>query len=109
MCFPTTYVAHPSRALSSLSPHHPRLLLLVQSMDDMSEYFSRLDQAANASQMDAMFANTRSRILCNDCGSKSIVQYRLMHHKCPRRACGSYNTRVVETMVLRPGAPEPTS
>lgn len=77
-------------------------------MDDMSEYFSRLDQAANANQMDAMFANTRSRILCNDCGAKSLVQYRLMHHKCPRRACGSYNTRVVETMVVRAGEAEPS-
>ena len=31
----------------------------LQSMDDMSEYFSRLDQAANNDMSESMFANTR--------------------------------------------------
>jgi len=78
----------------------------VKSMDDMSEYFSRLDQA-RAVTVDPNFVNTRSRILCNDCSLISIVQYEMFYHKCPKAACGSYNTRVLETIVVRPGSALP--
>jgi zinc finger-like protein len=106
----------------------------LKSMDDMREYFGRLDrEEANeiigrgggggggfgggggsssggftlpqqlgggvVGHLD--MTNTRNRIACNDCGARELVPFRMLHHKCP--CCGSYNTRVLETVVLRPG------
>lgn len=77
--------------------------ICLKSMDDMRDYFSRLDQAAASMPVPNMFIHTRSRILCHDCGQTSRVQYRTLHHKCPVPTCGSYNTRVLEAFVVRPG------
>ena len=75
----------------------------LKSMDDMREYFGRLDQASAAmSSTGTHLQHLRSQLICNDCGEKSTVPYSLLYHKCPRDHCGSYNTRVLETITIQP-------
>ena len=81
----------------------------LKSMDDMAEYFGRLDQANAASQRDhgQLFRNTKADIICSDCGLRSVVPFRVHHHKCPSADCESYNTRLIDTMVVRAGGGRP--
>ena len=75
----------------------------LKSMDDMREYFGRLDQEnAAVSAVNTHLQHLRSHLQCNDCGEKSIAPYSLLYHKCPQPNCGSYNTRVLETSAVQP-------
>lgn len=106
---PCAHVLH-LECYKQYSSYNYRCPVCLKTMGDMSEYFSRLDEANMANgPMDQAFANHRSNITCNDCGRKSCVQYRMLYHKCPEPTCGSYNTRLTETLVLRPGDIMPTS
>nr|CAB3474089.1 unnamed protein product [Digitaria exilis] len=65
--------------------------LCSKSVCDMSKAWERLDmELANLSDScdDKMV-----RILCNDCGAISEVQFHLIAHKC--QSCKSYNTRQI--------------
>ncbi|KQK09499.1 hypothetical protein BRADI_2g48340v3 [Brachypodium distachyon] len=65
--------------------------LCSKSVCDMSKAWERLDMEL-ASLSDSC-DNKMVRILCNDCGAVSEVQFHLIAHKCQN--CKSYNTRQI--------------
>lgn len=71
------------------------------SLTDMSDYYKRIDNIVEntPTQVDAQSVETtRTSILCNDCGKRSIVRQpsNSMYHKCAAGdGCPSYNTRVL--------------
>jgi RING finger/CHY zinc finger protein 1 len=64
--------------------------LCSKSVCDMSKAWERLDMelATMSDSCDKM-----ARILCNDCGAISEVQFHLIANKC--QSCKSYNTRQI--------------
>ena len=71
--------------------HNYTCPLCMRSMEDMSDYFSRLDQAVRMQPMPASFQNTMVNIYCQDCEKTGQCRYHFVGQKCPH--CGSYNTR----------------
>ena len=65
--------------------------LCMRSMEDMTDYFSTLDQAVQIQEMPAGFQNTVCNIYCQDCEKTGQCKYHFVGQKCPN--CGSYNTR----------------
>ncbi|KAL3913829.1 MAG: hypothetical protein SGARI_000454 [Bacillariaceae sp.] len=65
--------------------------LCMRSMEDMSDYFSLLDQAVRTQTMPAMYQNTFCNLYCQDCDKTGQCRYHFVGQKCPH--CGSYNTR----------------
>ncbi|KAI9189617.1 hypothetical protein H9P43_001050 [Blastocladiella emersonii ATCC 22665] len=92
-----------------------------KSLGNMSEYFSRIEQALKQHQMPPEYANHASLVFCNDCEARSVAPYHFMYHKCGgsievaeqvvnqttgqpetrkvAHPCGSYNTKVLQTYV----------
>ncbi|KAJ0966650.1 hypothetical protein J5N97_023567 [Dioscorea zingiberensis] len=62
-----------------------------RSMCDMSGVWEKLDQEVAATSMPEIYQNKMVWILCNDCGSKSNVNFHIVAHKCQN--CNSYNTK----------------
>jgi RING finger/CHY zinc finger protein 1 len=60
-------------------------------MEDMTDYFSTLDQAVQNQEMPVGFQNTVCNIYCQDCEKTGQCKYHFVGQKCPH--CGSYNTR----------------
>ena len=65
--------------------------LCMRCMEDMSDYFSLLDQAVRMQPMPAMYQNTFCNLYCQDCDKTGQCRYHFVGQKCPH--CGSYNTR----------------
>uniref|UniRef100_A0A453FI40 RING-type domain-containing protein n=1 Tax=Aegilops tauschii subsp. strangulata TaxID=200361 RepID=A0A453FI40_AEGTS len=65
--------------------------LCSKSVCDMSKAWERLD--AELATLSNSFDDKMVRILCNDCGAVSEVQFHLIAHKCHN--CKSYNTRQI--------------
>merc|ERR1712062_491962 len=68
--------------------------LCKKSVEDMQEYFEKLDSAVRMQPMPKAYENTRSVIYCQDCGKHGEVPYHFVGRKCSH--CGSYNTREIE-------------
>ncbi|XP_072966663.1 probable E3 ubiquitin-protein ligase RZFP34 [Typha angustifolia] len=67
--------------------------LCSKSVCDMSKVWWKLDMEIAATPMPASSQNKMVRILCNDCGANSQVQFHVVAQKC--RYCKSYNTRQI--------------
>lgn len=65
--------------------------LCMRCMEDMSDYFSLLDQAVRMQPMPAAFQNTIVNTYCQDCEKTGQCRYHFVGQKCSH--CGSYNTR----------------
>jgi uncharacterized FlaG/YvyC family protein len=65
--------------------------LCMRCMEDMSDYFSLLDQAVRMQAMPAAYQNTICNIYCQDCEKTGQCRYHFVGLKCTQ--CGSYNTR----------------
>jgi len=65
--------------------------LCMRCMEDMSDYFSLLDQAVRMQPMPAGFQNTICNTYCQDCEQTGQCRYHFVGQKCSH--CGSYNTR----------------
>ena len=65
--------------------------LCMRCMEDMSDYFSLLDQAVRMQPMPAAFQNTIVNTYCQDCEQQGQCFYHFVGQKCSH--CGSYNTR----------------
>ncbi|XP_020099354.1 E3 ubiquitin-protein ligase MIEL1 isoform X2 [Ananas comosus] len=65
--------------------------LCSKSVCDMSKVWEKLDMEIAATPMPESFQNKMVRILCNDCGATSQVQFHVVAQKCQK--CKSYNTR----------------
>ncbi|XP_028107966.1 probable E3 ubiquitin-protein ligase RZFP34 isoform X2 [Camellia sinensis] len=64
-----------------------------KSVCDMSKVWEKFDMEIAATPMPKPYQNKMVRILCNDCGTKSEVQFHIVAQKCPN--CKSYNTRQI--------------
>lgn len=64
-----------------------------KSVCDMSKVWELLDSEIASMQMPDVYQNKKVRILCNDCGARSDVQFHVVAQKCNN--CKSYNTRQV--------------
>jgi hypothetical protein len=76
--------------------------LCMRSMEDMSDYFSLLDQAVRMQTMPAVYQNTFCNLYCQDCDKTGQCQYHFVGQKCPH--CGSYNTREMGRFESSSGA-----
>ncbi|KAJ1285147.1 hypothetical protein BS78_03G257900 [Paspalum vaginatum] len=65
--------------------------LCSKSVCDMSKAWERLDM--ELATLSDSYDDKMVRILCNDCGAISDVQFHLIAHKCQN--CKSYNTRQI--------------
>jgi len=65
--------------------------LCMRCMEDMSDYFSLLDQAVRMQPMPTGFQNTICNTYCQDCEQTGQCRYHFVGQKCSH--CGSYNTR----------------
>ncbi|XP_042373669.1 probable E3 ubiquitin-protein ligase RZFP34 [Zingiber officinale] len=65
--------------------------LCSKSVCDMSKVWEIVDREIAATPMPAIYHDKKVRILCNDCGAASAVQYHVVGQKCLK--CKSYNTR----------------
>ncbi len=65
--------------------------LCMRCMEDMSDYFSLLDQAVRLQAMPVAYQNTICNIYCQDCEKTGQCRYHFVGQKC--EYCGSYNTR----------------
>ncbi|KAK8515537.1 hypothetical protein V6N13_139487 [Hibiscus sabdariffa] len=65
--------------------------LCSKSVCDMSKVWEKFDEEIAATPMPEPYQNKMVSILCNDCGTKSLVQFHVLARKCPN--CKSYNTR----------------
>lgn len=65
--------------------------LCSKSVCDMLKVWEKLDIEIAATPMPESYHNKMVHILCNDCGSTSLVQFHIVAQKCLH--CKSYNTR----------------
>jgi len=77
--------------------------LCMRCMEDMSDYFSLLDQAVRMQPMPAAFQNTICNTYCQDCEKTGQCRYHFVGQKCSH--CGSYNTREMGRYEQSPMAP----
>ncbi|XP_048798772.1 RING finger and CHY zinc finger domain-containing protein 1 [Lagopus muta] len=67
-----------------------RCPLCMHSALDMRRYWRQLDDEVAQTPMPTEYQNMMVEILCNDCNSRSTVQFHLLGMKCTN--CESYNT-----------------
>ncbi|KAL9851500.1 RING finger and CHY zinc finger domain-containing protein 1 [Geothlypis trichas] len=67
-----------------------RCPLCMHSALDMTRYWRQLDNEVARTPMPTEYQNMMVEILCNDCNSRSTVQFHLLGMKC--QSCESYNT-----------------
>lgn len=63
-------------------------------LTDMRDWYKEMDERVSQDIIPPEYANRVSRVLCHDCGEKTVVPYHFSYHKCGD--CGAYNTRVLE-------------
>jgi RING finger/CHY zinc finger protein 1 len=81
------------RMLASGSVTCPLCMRTAVTPHHRDRLWQRLDDAVAATPMPAEYQGVRVPVLCNDCGSRSQVQFHVVGHKCS--GCGGYNTRRV--------------
>jgi hypothetical protein len=59
----------------------------------MEQEWMRLDVEMALTPMPPEYANTWTRVLCNDCHTESDTRFHVVGLKCRAPGCGSYNTR----------------
>lgn len=86
----------------------------------MGSLFVRIDHMMREQAMPREFADHRCRIFCCDCEQRSVARFHFLYHKVraphtpPTAAssrlrawqcskCGSYNTKVLERFLSKPG------
>ncbi|KAK6260190.1 hypothetical protein SCA6_014664 [Theobroma cacao] len=74
-----------------------RCPICCKAVLDMTAFWEVLDLDIDATSMPAEYQFEVS-ILCNDCNSKSIVQFHILGLKC--RRCNSYNTRRIANQAI---------
>lgn len=82
---------------TSTSYHCP---LCMKSLTNMDQHFERLDEIVRNQRMPQEYQRKRSRILCNDCGNKTITGFHFLYHKCQTSTCNSYNTTVLDVFDI---------
>lgn len=63
-------------------------------LTDMGDWYRELDGRVSRDIIPPEYANRMSRILCHDCGDKTVIPFHFVYHKCA--TCGGYNTRILE-------------
>lgn len=76
--------------------------LCKKSLTNMHRYYRKIERllASEPNTLPPEFANRRSLVRCNDCGSHSVTKFHPTYHKCQARSdtpCGSYNTAVLRS------------
>ncbi|KAF6002994.1 hypothetical protein F1559_002199 [Cyanidiococcus yangmingshanensis] len=61
-----------------------------KSLADMSAYF---EAQLRDEPMPPEYRGIPARIICNDCSTRSVVEFHFLYNKCPE--CHSYNTQVL--------------
>ncbi|KAL4913487.1 hypothetical protein BDW62DRAFT_220649 [Aspergillus aurantiobrunneus] len=78
------------RCLSEYSKSSYRCPICSKTITNMEATFRNLDRAIQSQPMPVDFKDTKAIITCNDCGTKSVVQYHWLGLRCDM--CESYNT-----------------
>jgi hypothetical protein len=78
-----------------------------KSLANMTSYFQQIDKMLEEHRMPPEYNDFWSICLCNDCEKKSKVKYHFLYHKC--QECGSYNTKILQTVQERPDRIETSS
>ncbi|CAK8696970.1 RING finger and CHY zinc finger domain-containing protein 1-like [Clavelina lepadiformis] len=60
------------------------------SMEDMKQYWEKLDEEIQVTPMPSEYSDMKQWILCQDCQNVSHVKFHVLGMKC--ETCGSYNT-----------------
>lgn len=68
--------------------------LCSKSLTDMQSWYRALDERLAKEVTPSEYANRVSRVLCHDCGEKSVARFHFTFHRCA--CCFGYNTRVLE-------------
>lgn len=66
----------------------------------MKKWYETLDERLKLDQMPPEFENRVSKVLCNDCETKTVAKFHFRFHKC--KDCGGYNTKVLEQWDVEP-------
>lgn len=66
----------------------------------MDKWYRYLDGRVAAEQMPQEYANRVSKVLCNDCETKSLARFHFRFHRC--NDCHGYNTRLLEHYEVQP-------
>ena len=74
-----------------------------KSMVDMSEAWRQFDFSIEQQPMPQEFKDSKVKILCNDCQSKTEVPFHYLGNKCA--SCKSYNTSILEKMNMPSDSP----
>jgi len=72
--------------------------ICYKSMVDMSESWQQMDLSIQVQPMPPEYANSKVKILCNDCQSKTEVPFHLLGNKCAN--CKGYNTAVLDKINM---------
>lgn len=70
-------------------------------LTDMSEWYREMDERIAKDIIPPEYANRVSRVLCHDCGEKTVVPFHFKYHKCA--CCDGYNTRILEQFDIDGG------
>lgn len=65
--------------------------LCLKSIVDLTNYNSLMDKEVAETKMPEELKNQKVKILCNECYSRSEINFHIVGSKCPE--CGTYNTR----------------
>ena len=68
--------------------------------ETMKKWYKTLDERLKLDLMPPEFENRVSRVLCNDCETKTVAKFHFRFHKC--KDCGGYNTKVLEQWDVEP-------
>lgn len=69
--------------------------ICLKSLNNMSLFFTRIDELMASQQMPEEYRKMSSQILCNDCEKKSVAKFHFIYHRCAH--CASYNTKLIRT------------
>lgn len=67
----------------------------------MNEWYRALDERIAKDVIPPEYANRVSKVLCHDCGKKTVVGFHFVYHKCG--CCGGYNTRILQQFDVEGG------
>lgn len=71
----------------------PRCTLCKKSIVSIKDYETIFDKKILENPMDSYYKNWETNITCNDCLTKSKINYHNIYHKCNN--CNSYNTDIL--------------
>ncbi len=68
--------------------------------ETMAKWYQTLDERLKHDVMPPEFEHRVSKVLCNDCETKTVTKFHFRFHKC--KDCGGYNTKVLEQWDKKP-------